>query len=414
MYVSGPSRQRPSSPNCPRVFLDTRDSYPVQCAPRGNIRGELALRGDRGTPEIDHRRQRHRHGPACHHRLLSPDREVLLHHRRVPAHLPVSPYEPFGLGFLSVFAVSDNVVVKIWKPSSPSSDAPIRLSLTGPRGLRPRREDPQIHKRHKGVRSHPREFFPKGVLTSYLTELCPMVEFPIIVDDLGSLSAIAAEEPSQFLVGTSRRDHKDSYFVTRAFPFNRTGIEGYIYVLAHVTPEGENWARWSWAYHSYPDAPSLCLTPPFSSAFVLSPRRQFRRFTPQFEVPRRSCEPTARFPVLRAMFRICHAARFRNTLGHQRSIPKLNSRLSEIISDSASRILLAKGPGRWKYVQSVSRYFDLPDYWETCGGGPSNIPPRGMGNSFRSLTFVRRTPSPSSLLTLQLPQPQNPDTTMTL
>lgn len=43
------------------------------------------------------------------------------------------PTSRFGIGFLSVFAVSNNVVVDTYKPSSLRGDKPIRMTLAGPR-----------------------------------------------------------------------------------------------------------------------------------------------------------------------------------------------------------------------------------------------------------------------------------------
>ena len=41
------------------------------------------------------------------------------------------PTSRFGIGFLSVFAVSDRVSVDTYKPTSPTHDGPIRLVLAG-------------------------------------------------------------------------------------------------------------------------------------------------------------------------------------------------------------------------------------------------------------------------------------------
>jgi molecular chaperone HtpG len=106
----------------------------------------------------------------------------------------------FGLGFLSVFAVSDRVVVDTFKPTSPNAsvDGPINLVLTGPRnyllaekGLR--------HTNGTGICVFLRESMDQGDLTELITGWCRRVEFPIFVDDLGKHSTILSEKPDSFL-----------------------------------------------------------------------------------------------------------------------------------------------------------------------------------------------------------------------
>jgi HSP90 family molecular chaperone len=130
------------------------------------------------------------------------------------------PTSRFGLGFLSVFAVSDHVAVETYKPSSPNQDGPVRLTLTAPRNylLMERGK-----RRTNGTRIEVllREQMEPGELTKRVSRWCRRVEFPIIVDDLGTLTTINSERPEQLTYETPIVTKEGARFAVRAFPTNR-------------------------------------------------------------------------------------------------------------------------------------------------------------------------------------------------
>jgi hypothetical protein len=108
-----------------------------------------------------------------------------------------TPTSRFGVGFLSVFADSDHVLVDTYRPSSAAA-APISLLLTGPRQyILTERGD----RNEAGtiIRVRLRSPMEPGELTSNISRWCKRVEFPIVVDDLGKVTTVEAEKPEDFL-----------------------------------------------------------------------------------------------------------------------------------------------------------------------------------------------------------------------
>ena len=157
----------------------------------------------------------------------------------------------FGIGFLSTFAVSDLVRVETFKPSSIDNDGPLRLTLTGPRNYLLTERGTR---RASGtdIEVLLREPLAEGELTKLVQTWCRRVEFPVTVDDLGNSKTIVAEKPEQFVHDMPDISEPTARLVVRAFPVNRPGIEGELYVFARVTSEGEAWDKYNWAILSYP------------------------------------------------------------------------------------------------------------------------------------------------------------------
>jgi HSP90 family molecular chaperone len=122
------------------------------------------------------------------------------------------PTSRFGVGFLSVFAVSDYVAVETYMPER--SPAPLRLVLTGPRNYL---------LTEKGSRRGPgtkievalREPLDPGQLTTAVTRWCLRVEFPIVVHDLDRVTTVRAETPTDFIYEMRDIPEKHSRFLVR-------------------------------------------------------------------------------------------------------------------------------------------------------------------------------------------------------
>lgn len=161
---------------------------------------------------------------------------------------PFTPSSQFGIGFLSVFGLSELVTIETYKPTTAS--APIRLTLTGPRGYLLH----EIGSRTQGgttIEIALNTPFEKGQLTSLVRELCLRVEFPIHVDDLGVTTVIEAERPDQVQFDLSDVTERDARIRARHWHMEDSGVESDLYVLTHESSSGERWDLGDWAYSTY-------------------------------------------------------------------------------------------------------------------------------------------------------------------
>lgn len=147
------------------------------------------------------------------------------------------PTSRSGMEFLSIFKVSDKVIVETYKTSS------LRLTLTGTRNY-PLTERGNRDKNGTKIEVHLRgeKKMKQGDLTELITDWCKRVEFPIEVDDLGGKNVIQAEQMKGFVREMPDPNEDGAKFVIKAFPINRPGLEGELYVLARVSAIGESWA----------------------------------------------------------------------------------------------------------------------------------------------------------------------------
>ncbi|MEK6287203.1 MAG: hypothetical protein AABO57_15795 [Acidobacteriota bacterium] len=164
------------------------------------------------------------------------------------------PTSRFGLGFLSVFAVSDHVIVETYKPTSRSNDGPLRLTLKGPKNYLLIEKGARTT---NGTRIEVQLRMPMALnqLTSLASMWCRRVEFPIAIDALGKVTTLRAEGADDFVREVPDVTKEGASFAIRAFPINRTGIEGEIYVLTYTDEKGESWAeaqRASWGSSKHP------------------------------------------------------------------------------------------------------------------------------------------------------------------
>lgn len=162
------------------------------------------------------------------------------------------PSSRFGLGFLSVFAESDNVMVETFKPSSSSKDGPLRLRLTGPRNYL---LIERCEKQYPGTRVEVvlKSRLQRGFLTSSISKWCRKVEFPVIVNDLGDETTISSERPEDFTYEVPDFTEEGARMSVKSYSLDSQGIEGEVYVFVWSSTEEERWDLWSWAYEKYPD-----------------------------------------------------------------------------------------------------------------------------------------------------------------
>ncbi|MGD1154921.1 MAG: hypothetical protein ABSA41_03745 [Terriglobia bacterium] len=274
------------------------------------------------------------------------------------------PTSRFGVGFLSVFAVSDHVVVETFKPSSPSHDGPIRLTLTGPRNYL---LTDRGTRRSTGTSISVllRKELASDELTRLVKGWCRRVELPVIVNDLGKVTTISAEGPEQFVGEFPDVTEEGAKFVVRSFPVNRQDVEGEIYVLAHVGGKGERWDLLRWAESTYPQTHPLASAPPFPGSVtclhgvaVSDSWRYYRgAFSTRLDYRGDIYGPTlARHSVL-----------------HRRGVSvetgaEIESRLEEILKEHLATSTCALPNESWKYKQRLAGHFPLPSFWASEPG----------------------------------------------
>ncbi len=275
------------------------------------------------------------------------------------------PTSRFGVGFLSVFAVSDYVVVETQKPSSPTSDGPLLLTLTGPRNYL---LTDKGSRRTSGTRIEVklRKQIEHGKLTEVVTQWCRRVEFPVLVDDLGAQTTVEAERAEDFAYEMPDITEKGAKFVVRIFPIDRPGIEGGLYVFAHITKAGESWASKWWAQHSYPELHPKALKPEFPEGLTcmhgISVGGEYRKGDWCWRVDYRGENPQ---PLLSREVIMTR----RGMWSREREIdPEIQSRWDEIMREHLASSPLATGEDGWRYRQKLIKAFPMDSFWKSVDG----------------------------------------------
>lgn len=353
------------APRCPtQVDPDRRRRYAIQITLKKlQVKNEL-------SGEMEERQLLEADDPG-----IGMDREVIRNYflqvgrsyyttEEFRRNFPFTPTSRFGVGFLSVFAVSDRVVVETFKPSSPSHDGPVRLTLTGPRNYL---LTDRGSRRSTGTSISVllRKQLASGELTNLIKGWCRRVEFPVIVDDLGKVTTILAEGPEQFMKDSPDVTEEGAAFVVRSFPVNRQDIEGEIYVLAHVGSKGERWDLLRWAESTYPKTHPLASAPAFPGdvtclhgIVVSEPGRSYKiAFSTRLDYRGDIYGPTlARHSVLH-----------RGGVSVETSA-EIESRLEEILKEHLATSTYVRPNESWKYKQRLVGRFPLPLFWASEPG----------------------------------------------
>ncbi len=274
------------------------------------------------------------------------------------------PTSRFGIGFLSVFAVSDNVIVDTFKPSSLHPNEPIRLILTGPRNyLLTERSD-----RHTGgtrIEVELRESLPQGKLTELITQWCRRVEFPVFVDDIGTTTCVVAEKSEQFVYEAPNVGKEGAIFKVRSFPVNRPGIEGELYVFVSIDEEGERWDQWFYATYIYPKEHPQALRPSLPDDLIclhgiaITPEN-FAIFGVgygQSAISTRIDYRSSKFSP--SLSRVLQAPK--GIAQH----PEIASQWKEILLEHLATSLPASSDDGWKYKQSLIDNFHFLSFWDS-------------------------------------------------
>ncbi len=178
-----------------------------------------------------------------------------------------APTSRFGLGFLSVFGVSDHVTVETLRTAVPTPGAPIKLTLTGARNYLLVEKSNRMS---NGTRVELRLSKPldPGELTKWVSSTCRRVEFPVLVDDLGAKTTVVAEKPADFTYESPVVGRPGATFAVITHPVRLRDYAGEVYVLAYRDDKGEDWTRGYWALHVYPLSDPTAVQPKIDSSMT--------------------------------------------------------------------------------------------------------------------------------------------------
>ncbi len=175
------------------------------------------------------------------------------------------PTSRFGVGFLSVFAVADQVTIDTYKPTSRANDnSPIQLVLRGVRNY----VLPQVGARRiAGTRIEVvlRKAFDADKVSKEIRHWCRRVEFPIQLAMPAETIEIRSEQFSDLESHTPDADEPEATWHIRAYPFQDGGVAGEIYIRsrsrAGVETLGDAHSSYNSAHpvNPLPDPPSLLL-----------------------------------------------------------------------------------------------------------------------------------------------------------
>lgn len=160
------------------------------------------------------------------------------------------PTSRFGVGFLSVFAVSDNVTLETFKPTSPTHEGSLKLTLTGPRKYLLTEKG---NRRISGTKVEVllRKNIDCEQLQQSIRNWCAMVEFPVKLSLLGNESIVSCEKPKDFEKRIVLQDQKKIIQI-RAHPIQGFGLRGEIYLLSVLDGKNERWDMQRWVRDDYP------------------------------------------------------------------------------------------------------------------------------------------------------------------
>jgi molecular chaperone HtpG len=163
-----------------------------------------------------------------------------------------APISQFGIGFLSVFSVSDRIVVDTLS-DQPGSEA-IRVTLTGPRNYLVVERSPRTRP-GTTVTVQVRGLIAPGRLTTMISQWCRRVEFPIMLDLPAGHRSVVPETPAEFEVEHEvdpAFSHIARYLRVKAVPVNGRTVRGELYVFEHEDANGlPRWDRSAYGYHEY-------------------------------------------------------------------------------------------------------------------------------------------------------------------
>jgi len=268
------------------------------------------------------------------------------------------PTSRFGIGFLSVFAISDNVKIETFKPTSQAHDGPLCLTITGPRNYL---------LIEKGTRHIPgtritvllRKPLAPNALTEALLHWCKRVEFPIIINDLGKKSIIRAEQPENIEYEVPLLTKKGTKIRLKAYPIEQYGVEGEIYILSVSNRSGERWDMRYWLENKYPSLHPAASTPRVPESIVCVNGITVWR---GMHAGKGDC--IFRIDYRKRMDEI-PISRSRWYYPHGKEIPEVDSCLENALRTHLEECRIANLADGWKYKNRLVDAFPLYSFWSS-------------------------------------------------
>jgi hypothetical protein len=164
-----------------------------------------------------------------------------------------APTSRFGIGFLSVFAVSKNVTVETAHRDSVSGLLRgIRLELREPRNYlltenwRPFERRPLAERVGTRIRIVMDHWPEDASLNTIVKRGCVSVEVPIFVEEAESTTLVQSKPWEDGMVLAESKVDPKGRFLQRVFNVDRDGLEGQLALVAYKDEQGEGWCDcWS-------------------------------------------------------------------------------------------------------------------------------------------------------------------------
>ena len=159
-----------------------------------------------------------------------------------------APTSRFGVGFLSVFAVSKNITVCTAKRDDAAREAVgLRLILREPRNYLLTEQWTPFPDRATGpkngtyIRLVLDNSDQEWSLENQVRQWCVAVEVPVVVQEGGKEAVIRAERLVDKTVLAASEVDPNGRFILRAFDLRNLSVEGQIWVVAYEDEKGEGW-----------------------------------------------------------------------------------------------------------------------------------------------------------------------------
>ena len=288
------------------------------------------------------------------------------------------PISRFGIGFLSVFGASNDVVVETW--TGRETDQPLRITLTGPRSYllveKGRRADAGTS---VTVRISA-ELQPR-TLAHAVENWCRMMEVPVVVRLDDGEKRHRAPRYERRETETPLDPSKGLTIVERSLPIDRADLTGRLGIRFLRGPAGDDWTWFDRAAYSYflehPLAPKPGIVKNVVCAGGLLTGEQFTDGTFDVEVNLR---------------RETDHGLDRGSYGIAFDAPTLvRPELEELVSDHLASGATADEPDAWSYRQTLSSTLPfLEDFWDRQPG----MIPCHVGGRIESTTLVEALAQP--------------------
>lgn len=282
------------------------------------------------------------------------------------------PASRFGIGFLSVFAVSDHVEIDTFSAEDHSA---LHLALPGPRA---------VVLAQRGNRTSPGTAIsvvlragvdPQEALIAEVRRLRGRLEFPVLLDTGDGPVELPRETDGDFVVEAPDVTEPGARFRIEAFPVNTGPLSGSLYVFAHDRSGVTSWTRGPWAGTDYPAlapgarAPSmpedaLFLHGLYSGRLSTRPEgKTFSSFGAEIQTSAARIDVRGPLPGVTLDRNATHVI-------VEEVISRLQVRWEELLLAHTEEAKAARGDDAWLYLQGLMDAFRFVDdtFWRSLPG----------------------------------------------